>query len=38
MEISCAQPIAFHVDGEPRMGPNRILMQTRRGALLVKTP
>ena len=38
MEISCAQPIAFHVDGEPRTGPNRILMQTRRGALLVKAP
>ena len=36
MEISCAQPIAFHVDGEPRVGPNRIIMQTRRGALLVK--
>jgi YegS/Rv2252/BmrU family lipid kinase len=38
MEISCLQPIAFHVDGEPRTGPNRITMQTRRGALLVKTP
>ena len=36
MEISCAQPIAFHVDGEPRTGPNRIRMQTRRGVLLVK--
>ena len=36
MEISCAQAIAFHVDGEPRTGPNRIVMQTRRGALLVK--
>ena len=36
MEISCAQPIAFHVDGEPRTGPNRIRMHTRRGALLVK--
>lgn len=36
MEISCAQPIPFHVDGEPRTGPNRIVMQTRRGALLVK--
>lgn len=36
MEISCAQPISFHVDGEPRTGPNHILMQTRRGALLVK--
>ena len=36
MEISCAQPIAFHVDGEPRSGPNHIVMRTRRGALLVK--
>lgn len=38
MEISCAQPISFHVDGEPRTGPNRITMKTRRGALLVRTP
>ena len=36
MEISCAQPISFHVDGEPRTGPNRITLYTRRGALLVK--
>jgi YegS/Rv2252/BmrU family lipid kinase len=36
MDISCAEPIAFHVDGEPRIGPNRITLQTRRGALLVK--
>ena len=36
MEISCAQPISFHVDGEPRTGPNRITMQTRRGALFIK--
>lgn len=36
MEISCAQPIPFHVDGEPRTGPNRITMDTRRGVLLVK--
>jgi diacylglycerol kinase (ATP) len=38
MEISCGQPIAFHVDGEPRTGPTRIIMTTRRGALHVKTP
>jgi diacylglycerol kinase (ATP) len=38
MEIACAQPIAFHVDGEPRTGPTRITMKTRRGALLVTTP
>ena len=36
MEISCEGEISFHVDGEPRTGPNRITMQTRRGALLVK--
>lgn len=36
MEISSGQPISFHVDGEPRTGPNRIRMQTTRGALLVK--
>ena len=36
MEIACAQPISFHVDGEPRTGPNLIRLQTRRGALLVK--
>jgi len=36
MEIACTRAIAFHVDGEPRTGPNRIAMQTRRGALNVK--
>lgn len=36
MEISCRRPIAFHVDGEPRTGPNSISLRTRRGALLVK--
>ena len=36
MQISCARPIAFHVDGEPRTGPPSIALQTRRGALLVK--
>lgn len=36
MEISCAAPIAFHVDGEPREGPDRIRLQTHRGALLIK--
>ena len=36
MDISCAQPISFHVDGEPRTGPNHISMQTRRAALRVK--
>ena len=38
MDISCGEPIAFHVDGEPRLGASRIHMRTRRGALLVKTP
>lgn len=36
MEISCAHPIRFHVDGEPRSGPQLILLQTRRGVLAVK--
>jgi len=36
MEISCGSEISFHVDGEPRTGPDRITMRTRRGALLVK--
>jgi diacylglycerol kinase (ATP) len=36
MEIACSEPIAFHVDGEPRMGPQRIILRTRRNALLVK--
>ncbi len=38
MEIACSDAIAFHVDGEPRVGPNRIRMRTRSKALLVKTP
>jgi diacylglycerol kinase family enzyme len=36
MDISCAMPIPFHVDGEPRMGPERISLRTRRGVLSVK--
>jgi diacylglycerol kinase (ATP) len=36
MEISSAGGIAFHVDGEPRQGPDRIALRTRRGHLLVK--
>ena len=36
MEVSCAQPIRFHVDGEPRLGPKSIALKTLRGALLVK--
>jgi len=36
MDISCHHPIRFHVDGEPREGPNSIRMQTRRGVLTVK--
>lgn len=36
MEISSTDGIAFHVDGEPRKGPNRIALRTRRGHLLVK--
>ncbi len=36
MEISCEHPIHFHVDGEPRKGPNRIALRTRRNVLSVK--
>lgn len=36
MEISCTHPIRFHVDGEPRQGPERIRLQTRRNVLAVK--
>jgi YegS/Rv2252/BmrU family lipid kinase len=36
MDISSAQPISFHVDGEPRTGPNSIALRTRRGILRVK--
>jgi len=36
MDISCAHPIRFHVDGEPREGPSSIRMQTRRHLLAVK--
>lgn len=36
MEISCANPIRFHVDGEPRKGPTSISLRTRRDALSVK--
>ena len=37
MEIACSEPIEFHVDGEPRTASQRIVLTTRRGALLVKT-
>lgn len=36
MDISCARPITFHVDGEPRTGPNSIALRTRRDLLRVK--
>lgn len=36
MQVSSAHPIAFHVDGEPRTGPNSITLRTRRGILRVK--
>jgi len=36
MEISAQHPIYFHVDGEPRKGPNRIALRTRRGVLSVR--
>jgi len=36
MAVSSPHPIKFHVDGEPRDGPHRIELRTRRGALAVK--
>lgn len=36
MEICCAHPIRFHVDGEPRVGPELISLKTRRDVLRVK--
>lgn len=36
MEISSTRPIMFHVDGEPRTGPNSIALRTRRDILRVK--
>ena len=36
MEISSAEPIRFHVDGEPRVGPESISLRTRRNVLRVK--
>jgi diacylglycerol kinase (ATP) len=36
MEIACSHPIRFHVDGEPREGPNSIRLRTRRHALSIK--
>ena len=36
MEIASARPISFHVDGEPRTGPETIALQTRRRILSVK--
>ena len=36
MEISASRPIGFHVDGEPRLGPESISLRTRRNVLRVK--
>ena len=36
MDISSAHPIHFHVDGEPRLGPESISLRTRRDVLSVK--
>lgn len=37
LEVSCADPIAFHVDGEPRTGGRSVTMKTIPKCLLVKT-
>jgi YegS/Rv2252/BmrU family lipid kinase len=36
MEIESPRPIRFHVDGEPRVGPELIKLKTRRDVLRVK--
>ena len=36
MEITSTQPISFHVDGEPRIGPRTLALRTRRRILSVK--
>lgn len=36
MEICAADPIRFHVDGEPRVGPESITLKTRRNVLKIK--
>ena len=36
MNISSSHPIKFHVDGEPRTGPNSIALLTRRDILRVR--
>lgn len=36
MEISASSRIRFHVDGEPRTGPESIQLQTRRNVLRVR--
>ncbi len=38
MDVSSPQPIRFHVDGEPRVGPTSISLKTHRGALRVMVP
>jgi YegS/Rv2252/BmrU family lipid kinase len=36
IELSCTEPIAFHVDGEPRTAAKSVRMTTRRGAVMIK--
>jgi YegS/Rv2252/BmrU family lipid kinase len=36
MDISAPGPIGFHVDGEPRLGPESLSLKTRRNVLRVK--
>ena len=38
MELASPNPIHFHVDGEPRLGPTRIALKTRRAVLSVRVP
>lgn len=38
LRVKTAGPIPFHVDGEPRVGQDELVVQTHPGALLVRAP
>lgn len=38
LRVRTKGPIPFHVDGEPRLGGDELIVKTHRGALLLRTP